>query len=55
MPFKSKVQMRAAFGGHLGPEMKRKATEFAHETPDIDRLPFRKRKPVSRRKPRLTS
>ena len=54
MPFQSKVQMRGAFGGFLGPEMKRKAQEFANETPNINKLPFRKRKPVSRRKPKLT-
>ena len=52
MPFKSKVQARAAFGGFLGPEMKRKATEFANETPDMKSLPFKK-KPVARRAPKL--
>lgn len=31
--------MRGAFGGHLGPEMKKKAMEFAHATPDISKLP----------------
>ena len=39
MPFKSKAQMGAAFGGHLGPEMKAKASEWAHETPNIKSLP----------------
>ena len=39
MPFKSKAQMKAAFGGHLGKEMKSKAMEFAHATPDIKSLP----------------
>jgi hypothetical protein len=39
MPFKSQAQQRAAFGGHLGPEMKRKAPEFAHATPNISKLP----------------
>ena len=39
MPFKSKAQMRAAFGGHLGPEMKKKAKEFADATPNIKALP----------------
>lgn len=39
MPFKSSSQMRAAFGGYLGPEMKSKAEEWAHETPDIASLP----------------
>lgn len=40
MPFKSKAQMRAAFGGHLGSEMKSKAREFAHETKDLKSLPY---------------
>jgi hypothetical protein len=31
--------MRAAFGGYLGPEMKKKALTWAHETPDIKSLP----------------
>lgn len=39
MPFKSQAQQRAAFGGHLGPEMKKKAPEWAHETPNISKLP----------------
>lgn len=39
MPFKSQAQQRAAFGGHLGPEMKKKAPEWAHETPNIKSLP----------------
>lgn len=39
MPFKSQAQQRAAFGGHLGPEMQRKAPEWAHETPNINKLP----------------
>lgn len=42
MPFQSKSQMRAAFGGELGPEMKAKADEWAHETPDIKKLPNHK-------------
>ena len=33
MPFQSKAQARAAFGGYLGPEMQQKADEFAHATP----------------------
>lgn len=41
MPFKSSAQMRAAFGGFLGPEMKAKATEFAAATPSIKSLPAR--------------
>lgn len=39
MPFRSKAQMGAAFGGHLGPEMQQKASEWAHETPNIKKLP----------------
>jgi hypothetical protein len=39
MPFKSSSQMKAAFGGYLGPEMKSKALHWAHETPDIKDLP----------------
>lgn len=41
MPFKSKAQMRAAFAGALGPEMKKKAPMWAHETPEVARLPER--------------
>lgn len=32
MPFKSKAQERAAFGGYLGPEMKSHAKEWASKT-----------------------
>ena len=39
MPFKSSAQMRAAFGGYLGPEMKSKAKTWADETPNIKSLP----------------
>jgi len=40
MPFQSKAQARAAFGGYLGPEMRDKADEFAKATPGgIKRLP----------------
>lgn len=39
MPFKSKRQMRAAFSGALGPEMQRKAKQWAAETPNIKKLP----------------
>lgn len=39
MPFKSKAQMRAAFAGGLGPEMKAKAPEFAAATPNQKALP----------------
>lgn len=44
MPFVSKSQMRAAFGGYLGPEMKAKAKEWADETPDIKDLPKKVKK-----------
>ena len=49
MPFQSSSQMRAAFGGFLGPEMKSKAQEFANETPDIKALPKHVAKKQSRR------
>ena len=39
MPFKSKAQERAAFGGYLGEEMKHKALTWAHETPNMKSLP----------------
>jgi hypothetical protein len=42
MPFKSKSQARAAFGGYLGESMKRKAKEWAKETPDMKKLPEKK-------------
>lgn len=42
MPFKSLSQMRAAFGGFLGPEMKSKAKTWAKETPNIKHLPMHK-------------
>lgn len=48
MPFESKSQMRAAFGGYLGPEMKAKAREWAHETPNIKALPQHAKKHVDR-------
>lgn len=44
MPFQSKAQARAAFGGYLGPEMKDKAQEFADATPDMKALPEHKKK-----------
>ena len=44
MPFQSKAQMGAAFGGHLGPKMKSKARTWAHETPNIKNLPAHKSK-----------
>ncbi len=42
MPFKSKSQMKAAFAGGLGPEMKAKAKGWARETPHIKSLPEHK-------------
>lgn len=48
MPFKSKAQMRAAFGGYLGAEMKSKATQWANETPNIKSLPYHKIKGISK-------
>lgn len=39
MPFKSRAQMKAAFGGYLGSEMKEKARKWAEETPNIKKLP----------------
>ena len=44
MPFKSKAQMKAAFGGYLGKEMKEKAKQWAKETPNIKDLPEHKKK-----------
>ncbi len=42
MPFKSRKQVRAAFGGFLGPEMQAKAHEFAAATPGgVTALPER--------------
>jgi hypothetical protein len=43
MPFQSKAQMRAAFSGALGAKMKKDAKEWAHETPDIKKLPNHKK------------
>jgi|HubBroStandDraft_2_1064218.scaffolds.fasta_scaffold154641_4 hypothetical protein len=39
MPFKSSAQQRAAFSGALGPEMKKKAPQWAAETPNMSKLP----------------
>ncbi len=50
MPFESKAQMKAAFGGYLGPEMKAKAKQWAKETPDIKSLPEHKSKPKKKRR-----
>ncbi len=44
MPFKSKAQQRAAFGGYLGTKMKKKAEQWAKETPNIKNLPEHVRK-----------
>ena len=44
MPFQSKSQMRAAFSGALGAEMKAKASQWAHETPNPKSLPEHKKK-----------
>jgi hypothetical protein len=49
MPFKSSSQMRAAFGGYLGPEMQAKAKTWAAETPDIKSLPSHVAQRQSRR------
>jgi len=46
MPFKSKKQMKAAFGGYLGKEMQDKAKQWAEETPNIKGLPERVKKSV---------
>ena len=40
MPFQSKAQMGAAFGGYLGSEMKSKASQWARETPSLKNLPM---------------
>lgn len=39
MPFKSRAQEKAAFGGYLGPTMKAHAQEWADETPSQAKLP----------------
>lgn len=44
MPFKSKAQERAAFGGYLGPEMKARAATWAAQT-NQKALPERVKKP----------
>jgi hypothetical protein len=43
MPFKSKAQERAAFGGYLGPTMKKKAKAWAAAT-DQKKLPAKVKK-----------
>jgi len=39
VPYASKAQARAAFGGYLGEEMKHKALTWAHETLNMKSLP----------------
>ena len=39
MPWKSKAQMKAAYGGFLGKKMKDKASEWSAATPNIKKLP----------------
>lgn len=53
MPFKSKRQQRAAFGGHIPGFSKEKAKEWAKETPDMKGLP--ERAPAEKGKPTLRS
>jgi hypothetical protein len=53
MPFQSKRQMRAAFGGHIPGISKEKAREWAKETPDLKDLP--ERAPGEKGKPTLLS
>lgn len=48
-PFRSKAQMKAAFGGYLGSEMKSKAKQWADETPNIKSLPKKKKAVDNRR------
>lgn len=43
-PFRSKAQMKAAFSGGLGKEMKNKAKQWAAETPNQKSLPEKKPK-----------
>lgn len=51
-PFRSKAQMRAAFGGYLGRKMKKKAKQWVKETPNIKALP--KKVGLKRTKKRTT-
>lgn len=53
MPFTSKRQQRAAFGGHIPGISKAKAREWAHETPNLKELPDRA--PAEKGKPTLLS
>lgn len=43
MPFQSKAQQGAAFGGYLGKEMQAKAPQWAAETPNLKALPKHKK------------
>jgi hypothetical protein len=53
MPFKSKRQQRAAFGGHIPGFSEEKAKEWARKTPDMKSLP--ERAPGEKGKPTLRS
>ena len=44
MPWASKKQMQAAYGGYLGKEMQEKAPQWSKETSDIKSLPMHKKK-----------
>ena len=50
MPFKSKAQMRAAFGWYLWKEMEEKASEWAKETPNLKKLPKKVKTPLKLKK-----
>lgn len=51
MPFRSKAQQRYMFAAEARGDLpKGTARRFAHETPDIKRLPERKRSRKSKRK-----
>jgi hypothetical protein len=51
MSFQSKAQMKAAFGGYLGKEMKDKAKTWADETPSPSKLPEHKKPKAQASKP----
>jgi hypothetical protein len=53
MPFTSKRQQRAAFGGHIPGFSKEKAKEWADETPNMKNLP--ERAPAEKGKPTMRS
>jgi len=48
MPFRSKAQLRAAFGGHIPGFTRAKALQWARETPSIADLPERVRRNAAR-------